>query len=221
MSSVPLFSIFCIDFRFDAFVSDFYKGIGRDLSYYASTVAGGAMPLGYKKYCKQVCNGCKNKSCNPSNSSMKLLKNNLVENLNIALTLSPITESFLLNHQDCGAIKGFLSCSGLVSSIEIQLEVTKKICGIFAISSNFLSIISKTQSQEIEINESLLTYATKYMTKKFPKIKFTLGLIDLNGYVATFDVITKIWTVIFISTETQLEEKAFWYGLKVGSTYKN
>ena len=112
MSSVPLFSIFCIDFRFDAFVADFYKGIGRELSYYASTVAGGAMPLGYKKYCKQVCNGCKNKSCNPSNSSMKLLKNNLVENLNIALTLSPITESFLLNHQDCGAIKGFLSCSG-------------------------------------------------------------------------------------------------------------
>ena len=45
--------------------------------------------------------------------------------------------------------------SGLVSSIEIQLEVTKKICGIFAISSNFLSIISKTQSQEIEINESI------------------------------------------------------------------
>jgi hypothetical protein len=197
MSKVPLFSIFCIDFRFDALVGDFYEGIGRDLSYYACTVAGGAMPLGYKKYCKQVCNGCKNKSCNPSNSSMKLLKNNLVENLNIALTLSPITESFLLNHQDCGAIKGFLSCSG------------------------YPTVKGSNNKKEIEINESLLTYATKYMVKKFPKIKFILGLIDLNGYVATFDIITKTWTVIFISTGIQLDEKAFWYGLKVGSTYKN
>jgi CMP-2-keto-3-deoxyoctulosonic acid synthetase len=33
--------------------------------------------------------------------------------------------------------------------------MTKKICGIFAISNSSLSIISKAKSQEIEINESI------------------------------------------------------------------
>jgi 3-deoxy-manno-octulosonate cytidylyltransferase (CMP-KDO synthetase) len=45
--------------------------------------------------------------------------------------------------------------SGLVSPIEKQLEMTRKICGIYAISSSFLSIISKAKSQKIEISESI------------------------------------------------------------------
>ena len=52
--------------------------------------------------------GC---GCDPTNSSMIILKKSIQENLNIALTLKPITDVYLINHQDCGAIRAFLSCS--------------------------------------------------------------------------------------------------------------
>jgi len=45
--------------------------------------------------------------------------------------------------------------SGLVSSEETQLKIIKKICGIFAISKNCLSIVSGAQPQKIEISESI------------------------------------------------------------------
>ena len=157
-NKVPIFSIFCIDYRFDAMVADFYQAIGLDFNYFASTVAGGALALGYKKYCNNKCNDCdrsnestNNKRCDPSNSSMKLLKENLVENLNIALTLKPITEVFLLNHQDCGAVKAFLACSG------------------------YPKVLGENNNKELRINTNLLTYANRYMLEKFPDIKYTLG----------------------------------------------
>jgi hypothetical protein len=31
----PVFSIFCIDYRFDAMVANFYEGIGREYDYFA------------------------------------------------------------------------------------------------------------------------------------------------------------------------------------------
>ena len=45
--------------------------------------------------------------------------------------------------------------SGLVSSEQIQLTLIKKICGVFAISKNCLSIVSSTGPQKIEISESI------------------------------------------------------------------
>ena len=45
--------------------------------------------------------------------------------------------------------------SGLVSSEEMQLKIIKKICGVFAISKNCLSIASGAQPQKIEISESI------------------------------------------------------------------
>jgi hypothetical protein len=193
----PIFSIFCIDYRFDAMVATFYEGIGKEYDYFACTVAGGAMPLGYEKYCKNECLKCNksNKSCNPSNPSMKLLKKNLVENLNIALTLKPITETYLLNHQDCGAIKAFLGCSG------------------------YPKTLGKNNSKEIKINSKLLTYANNYMLSKFPNIKFTLGLVDINGTVATYDIKTKTWTVIYIGEFHNKD--GLWYGLKINEVYKD
>lgn len=194
-NKAPIFSIFCIDYRFDAMVANFYQNIGKEYDYFACTVAGGSMPLGYEKYCKNECIKCKKskKSCNPSNLSMKLLKKNLVENLNIALTLKPITETFLLNHQDCGAIKAFLGCSG------------------------YPNTLGENNSKEIKINSKLLTYANDYMLSKFPKITFTLGLVDINGSVASYNVNTNVWTVIYVG-EFNIKE-GLWYGMKVGDTY--
>ena len=198
MNKSPIFSIFCIDYRFDAMVANFYEGIGREYDYFACTVAGGAMPLGYEKYCSNECTKCSesksDKSCDPSNSSMKLLKKNLVENLNIALTLKPITDTYLLNHQDCGAIKAFLGCSGYPKKL------------------------GENNSKEIKINSKLLTYAYKYMLSKFPKIKFNLGLIDINGSVATYNMNTKKWTVIYVG-EFKIKE-GLWYGMKLNEVYK-
>jgi len=191
----PSFSIFCIDYRFDALVADFYEGIGKEFDYYACTVAGGAMPLGYQKYCVKNCNGHnKNKSCNPSNASMKLLKKNLIENINIALTLSPITEVFLLNHQDCGAIKEFLACSGYPQSL------------------------GENNPKEIKINSKLLTYANKYILKHFPNMKYVLGLVDINGSVASYNISKKIWSVIYVGEYK--DERGLWFSMKVGDTYK-
>jgi 3-deoxy-manno-octulosonate cytidylyltransferase (CMP-KDO synthetase) len=45
--------------------------------------------------------------------------------------------------------------NGLVSSEETQLKIIKKICGVFAISNNCLSIVSGAQPQKIEISESI------------------------------------------------------------------
>ena len=125
---------------------------------------------------------------------MVLLKKNLVENLNIALTLKPINELFLINHQDCGAIKEFLACSG------------------------YPKILGENNKKEIKINSKLLVYANNYMLKNFPKIAYTLCLFDINGSVATYDICKKTWTVIYVG-EFDIKE-GLWYGLKKGDTYK-
>ena len=192
--TTPIFSIFCIDYRFDALIATFYEAIGKEFNYFACTSAGGALSLGYEKYCKKICNSCNKIKCDPENPSMDLLKKNLVENLNIALTLKPIDELFLINHQDCGAIKAFLACS----------EYPKE--------------LGENNKKEIKINSKLLVYANDYMSKIFPKIKNTLCLVDINGSVATYNICKKIWTVIYVG-EFDIKE-GLWYGLKKGDTYK-
>ena len=212
----PIYSIFCIDYRFDALVATFYEDTGNEFNYFASTAAGGALALGYKKYCKTICHpcnkkksckgckeskcckGCKGcpdkKSCDPNNSTMKLFKDSLVENLNVGLTLYPVKTTYLLNHQDCGAMKAFLSCSG------------------------YPETLGEDNPKEIQINATLLTFANDYMLKNFPTINFKLGLVDINGSVAIYNLSTKIWTVEYVG-EFDIKE-GLWYGLKVGDTYK-
>lgn len=194
-SNIPIFSIFCIDYRFDAMVATFYENIGKEYNYFACTSAGAALSLGYESYCKNKCNKCKcYKTCDPYNSSMKLLKKNLVENLNIALTLKPINEVYLLNHQDCGAIKAFLACS------------------------DYPKTLGEDNKKEIIINSNLLTYASRYMLIKFPNISYTLGFIDINGSVATYNIYIKTWTIIYVGEFN--DKNGTWYGMKVGDTYK-
>ena len=90
--SVPIFSVFCIDFRYDNLTANFFQGIGLLNSYFAATAAGGALPLGYKCSCSEI---CKKGKCNPSNGDMTLLRENLVKNLEIALTLKPIEKLYI------------------------------------------------------------------------------------------------------------------------------
>lgn len=187
--SAPIFSIFCIDYRFDAMLANFYDGIGLEYNYFACTNAGASLCLGYNKYCVNSCHNC---GCDPNNSSMVTLKRGIIENLNIALTLKDIKDIYLINHQDCGAIRAFLSCSGYPD-------------------------FGKNNAKEIKINSKLLVYAEEYMKKKQPDKNYILGLIDINGTVAYFDKTTKLWTIIFLGEFH--DPKGLWFGLKVNDTY--
>lgn len=173
--NAPIFSIFCIDFRYDNLTANFFQGIGLRNSYFSVTSAGGALSLGYKCSCSKI---CKKSKCKPNNEDMTLLRKNLVKNLEIALTLKPIEKIFLLNHQDCGAIKAFLGCS------------------------DYPYTLGYNNAKEIEINQDILKYAKKYMSKKFKDKTINLGLIDINGTVAEYNTSTKKWTLIFTGAGT-------------------
>lgn len=169
-SIVPIFFVSCIDYRFDQLAANYLNAIGLGANYFSSTAAGGALPVGFEKYCKKKC--C-TKGCDPSDSTMELLKNSITTNLDIALTLEPITELYLMNHQDCGAFKEFLACSG------------------------YPDTLGENNKKEIKINQDILTYTKEYMKHKYPEKKVKLGLIDINGTVANYDTKTKTWTVVF------------------------
>ncbi len=53
--TTPIFSIFCIDFRYDTLTSNFFQEIGLTNSYFAATAAGAALPVGYECSCSNIC----------------------------------------------------------------------------------------------------------------------------------------------------------------------
>jgi hypothetical protein len=171
------FNIFCIDKRFDALTTEYFQFIGFAANYYLGTTAGSALPLGYQQYCSEICNcECVHDnvlSCDPLNPDMQLLKDSLIKNIEIALTLDDIKEIYLLNHQDCGAIKAFLSCSG------------------------YPQTLGENNPLEIKINTDLLLFAKDYINSRFPDIKVRLGLIDINGSVADFNEKYFSWNLVY------------------------
>jgi len=121
---------------------------------------------------------------------MHNLKKSFVTNLQIALTLKPITTVYLLNHQDCGAIRAFLPCSGYPKVG--QVDKNKEIC----------------------INAKILAYGKKYVETKFENMNIFLGLIDSNGTVADYDAMTNKWVIIYIGPGENVD--ALWYGYQNG-----
>ena len=117
---------------------------------------------------------------------MNNLRKSFVTNLEISLTLKPISTVYLINHQDCGAIRAFLPCSGYP-----PIEADKK-------------------NKEICINEKILTNASKYVKRKFENMEVILGLIDSNGTVADYDIATKKWTVIYVGSGQ--DPFGLWFG---------
>ena len=194
MSIPPIFSIFCIEYRYDSLNTQYFKKLGIEYNYYQATTAGAALALGYEDYCNKLYNGkcdgecdkkCK-KNCNPNNSDIKLLKDGLKKNLDIALSLSNITEIYLVNHQDCGAFKAFLDCSG------------------------YPKTLGDNNKKEININTCIMIYSYNYIKKHFPQIKkIKLGLIDVNGSVADLNLKTKEWNVVF--TGIGINPLGLWY----------
>ena len=207
--SPPMYAAYCIDYRYDALSSEFLRQIKYGDSYYLATAAGAALSLGYKDYCKNECCSCSCSSSSdycktcPVNPNLNTLKKSLVTNLNIALTLKPdMNVVYFLNHQDCGAIRAYLSCSGYPKKDETgEAAKIKEIC----------------------INAKLLTYADKYFNKKFKGIikdlNINLGLLDANGAVADYDIKTKAWTVIYVPTIAN-NPNALWFKYTKGQVVK-
>jgi len=204
----PIYASYCIDYRYDSLASEFLKQIGYANSYYLATAAGAALALGYKDYCKNDCCSCSCssspdycKTC-PVNPNLNTLKKSLVANLEIALTLKPINIALFLNHQDCGAIRAFLSCSGYPKKDETgEAAKIKEIC----------------------INAKLLTYASNYFNKKFKgqikDLNVILGLLDANGAVADYDIKTKSWTVVYVPPIAN-NPNALWFKYTKGQVVK-
>ena len=139
---------------------------------------------------------------------------------------------YFLNHQDCSAIRAYLSCSGYPKKYETgEAAKIKEIC----------------------INAKLLTYADKYFTpfrisnaqwqqlpsliyahkvgvliekrcnKKFKSqikdLNINLGLLDANGAVADYDIKTKSWTVIYVPPIAN-NPNALWFKYTKGQVVK-
>ena len=170
----------CIDYRYDHLVAEYFEAIGQQNNYYYGTVAGsGALAYGYKCFCKCQCK----KDCNPNDKTIALFKDNLQTNLDISLTLSPVETVYLLAHNDCGAMKAFLPCSGYPDKL------------------------GEDNQKERDIYAKLLEYAKAAVLKKNPKQKVRMGVIDYNGTVADWN--GKSWVVIYKGTGK--DPKALWW----------
>ena len=205
---IPIFLTYCIDYRYNAISAEFLDEIGYENSYYLSTNAGASLPLGYREACRNIkncrkCHGCNRcNSLNPHNNNccvglekMNDLKKSFVTNLQIALTLKPIKTVYLLNHQDCGAIRAFLPCSGYPSVGEVK------------------------KKKEIEINAKILTYGHDFVKRKFTDMEVILGLIDSNGTVGDYDIKTRKWIIIHVGLGQNTD--ALWYGFKQGDVIES
>ena len=95
----------------------------------------------------------------------------IMKNIDIALSLDTIKTIYMINHQDCGAIKAYLECSG------------------------YPETLGENNEKDIKINTQILLIAEKYIKCKYPNIKPRLGLIDINGTVA--NLVDGKWFVIY------------------------
>ena len=179
------FCVGCIDKRFDYLLTTYLNSIVDRNDYYLGTTTGSSLCLGYKKYCKDMCNRCdsKNGKCNPYDTDMILLKKSLLKNMDISQNLADIKSIYLIDHQDCGGIKTYLKCSG------------------------YPQILGENNKKDIEVNTQLLIIAKKYLNCKYPELKIRLGLIDINGTVADF--IDKKWSIVYIGNGTN--SKGLWW----------
>lgn len=187
MSVEPKFCLLCIDYRYDALATEYFNSIGRSQNYFLSTTAGSCLCIGYKKYCENNCKKNAKDKCNPQNPDMKLFKESVLKNLEISLSLKDVSEINLMNHQDCGAIKAYLSCSG------------------------YPLVLGKNNKKDIEVNTKLLEYSHNYIKKHFKKIKtIKLSLIDINGTIANYSIKDKKWHIVYEGSGRN--PVGLWYG---------
>ena len=91
------FCVFCIDKRYDYLVTTYLNSISGETNRFFGSTAGSALCLGYSQYyCKQCCP--KGKDCNSNNKDMKLLKESLIANINISMSLYELNDIYLISN---------------------------------------------------------------------------------------------------------------------------
>jgi hypothetical protein len=189
MSAPPVFCVACIDFRFDAMTAEFFKATGREYDFFLSTAAGGALALS---------SGAMRTATYQATDVLELLKASLTTNLDIALTLQPIRDVFLMNHQDCGAMKAFLECSG------------------------YPPYLGENNVRELEVQGEVLALAYSEVSERYPYKRIIPTLIDINGSVARYNINENSWTILHVGTrigEGSNDPRGLWFGLQQGETY--
>lgn len=184
METPPSFCVSCIDFRFDALTAEYFESTGRGYNFFLSTAAGGALSLG-----SAICS-----LSYKSPEIMQLFKENLLTNLRVALTLQPITEVVLMNHQDCGAFKAFLPYVGYPEQLGYD------------------------NVRELEIQAEVLTFAHTFIREQFPDMRVLINLIDVNGAVAEYNINQKVWTLLYEGKGRPMHrlKEGLWFGMKPG-----
>lgn len=176
------FSIACIDYRYDALVADFYAAINEKPNYYLGTAAGAALPLGINGYSYKY-GGCVTEEGKNTN---QILENGLLTNFEISQTLSNIKKIDLMDHQDCGAFKVFLPCSGYPENL------------------------GEKKRMEKNIHKKVLLEARSALFQRYPElVSITMRLIDVNGSVGELNPQTGEWSVIYVGRGTN--PKGLWF----------
>lgn len=109
-NDTPTFVLPCIDKRFSNFINEYlnarFPRKDSFTNYFYGTAAGAGLSLAYNNYTKN--NGLK---CNCGNQkSMKIIRRSILENISISQKLNNVNTLYILNHQDCGAVRVFLEC---------------------------------------------------------------------------------------------------------------
>jgi hypothetical protein len=179
----PIAVLFCIDYRFDALATEYLNKIGLGRHYYNITAAGASLLIGRDQYCKEICSG----QCDSTNDRINdVLLRSIFANLDITKLLSGTSRVYIINHQDCGAFKNFLSCS------------------------NYPDIPTRSQDEkdlEISINQRILMYSKNIIKSRYPSLQVNIGIIDMNGTVADFS--DGAWILRFHGDGD--DPKALWY----------
>lgn len=177
------FLIDCIDYRFPNLIVEFLNSINFSYTYYQGTVAGASLPITYNEYCKTYPgSGC---TCAFKDTNCTL-KKGILTNFEISTKVADIEEFIIINHQDCGAFKVFLSKSG------------------------YPLTLGANNPKEIEVLTQSMLLTKTYLQKKYPSIPaYLLYIIDINGWVAQYNEAESVWCVIYKNDNN--DPRGLWY----------
>jgi len=113
--SSPIYVIHCFEPIFNKLLTDFLNK-KFDL-YYTDIVPGAGTCCGYSNFCKS-------KGNNPYNSIIENFIENIMLNINLAMSLNDFKDIYLINHQNCKVMKTFLAENyNQKKEIEINSEI--------------------------------------------------------------------------------------------------
>jgi hypothetical protein len=120
--NTPIFVLSCIDKRFSNLINKYlnarFPPIDSFTNFFYCTAAGAALPIAYNGYRKN--NGLKCDCC--KQKSMKAIRRSILENISISQTLYNVNTLYILNHEECAAVRVFLECPKTNNSCNVKYK---------------------------------------------------------------------------------------------------